>query len=189
MTKKMLSLLLERKKPGERPETKQWTRRGDKAENGVKQKLNKREGMTEISGKLTEEETTGYGGREVTSDKERDWMRGGKQMRKRGGKLKQPLSGRKQSATVRRTFAIVFPPPTPSGSRTLTSVTQTPARSDTNAVGTTVSEMKQNPRRSRRAVNLREGLLTPSRGTDLFYSAAAGMWLVKPNQSHISADV
>lgn len=63
----------------------------DKEKNGVKQKLNESEGMTEISSRLTEEETTGNGGREMTSDGERVGMRRGtegkeqrKKMRRKG---------------------------------------------------------------------------------------------------------
>lgn len=41
----------------------------DKEKNGVKKKLNKIEGMTEIRSGLTEEETSGDGGREMTSDR------------------------------------------------------------------------------------------------------------------------
>lgn len=44
----------------------------DKGKNGVKQKLNEIEGMTEIRGGLTEEETSGNGGREMTSVRDED---------------------------------------------------------------------------------------------------------------------
>lgn len=48
----------------------------DKGKNGVKQKLNEIEGMTEIRRGLTETETSRNGGRETTSDRERGGMRG-----------------------------------------------------------------------------------------------------------------
>lgn len=57
----------------------------DKGKNGVKQKLNEIEGMTEIRGGLTEEETSGNGGREMTSVRERRGMgekEEGKKMRR-----------------------------------------------------------------------------------------------------------
>lgn len=65
----------------------------DKEKNGVKQKLNKSEGMTEIRSRLTEEVTSGNGGREMTSDWGKVRMRGGtegkeqrKKMRRKGRK-------------------------------------------------------------------------------------------------------
>lgn len=51
--------------------------RKDKEKNGVKQKLNEIEGMTEIRSGLTEDETSGNGGRETTSDGGRGGTRGG----------------------------------------------------------------------------------------------------------------
>lgn len=48
----------------------------DKEKNELKQKLNESEGMTEIKTGLTEEETSGNGGREKTLDGERERMRG-----------------------------------------------------------------------------------------------------------------
>lgn len=48
----------------------------DKDKNGVKQKLNEIEGMTEIRSVLTEAETCSNGGREMTSDRERGGMKG-----------------------------------------------------------------------------------------------------------------
>lgn len=70
----------------------------DKEKNGVKQKLNEMEGMTEIRSGPTEEETSGNGGREMTSVRERRGMGGrtegtgekeeGKKMR-RDGKVKK----------------------------------------------------------------------------------------------------
>lgn len=53
---------------GEEPE--------DKEKNGVKQKLNEIEGMTEIRSRLIEGETSGDGGRGMTLDGERGGMRG-----------------------------------------------------------------------------------------------------------------
>ena len=43
----------------------------DKERNGVKQKMNKSEGMTEIRKRLTEDKTSGIGGSEMTSDRRR----------------------------------------------------------------------------------------------------------------------
>ncbi len=60
----------------------------DKGKNGVKQKLNKIEGMTEIRSRLTGEESSSNGGREMTSDREREGTRGrtGGRRRKLEGK-------------------------------------------------------------------------------------------------------
>lgn len=46
----------------------------DKEKNGLRQKLNKSEGMTEIRSGLNEEETSSSGGREMSSDRERGGM-------------------------------------------------------------------------------------------------------------------
>ena len=65
---------------GRRTETKavdSGEQQKDKVKNGVKQKLNEIEGMTEIRRRLTEEEASGNGGREMTSDRKRGGMRGG----------------------------------------------------------------------------------------------------------------
>lgn len=43
----------------------------DKEKNGVKQKINESEGMTEIRRGLTEDKTSGNDGREMTSDRKR----------------------------------------------------------------------------------------------------------------------
>lgn len=58
----------------------------DKEKNELKQKLNESEGMTEIKSGLTEEETSGNGGREKTLDGERERMRGEEKTKGRVGK-------------------------------------------------------------------------------------------------------
>lgn len=91
----MLSVCLKEKKKSMRSETYRdkavdsGEEPRDKEKNELKQKLNESEGMTEIKSGLTEEETSGNGGREKTLDGERERMRGeektkGRRMRKEG---------------------------------------------------------------------------------------------------------